>query len=82
MPWAAIIEMILKLIENCSKTDGRDKVFKRLRNPGFRERFALRADLRKSGLSGADLRDAVERAFNDLEAATDDEISDLLDSVK
>jgi hypothetical protein len=81
MPWAAIIEMILKLIENCNKVDGREKLFQRLRHPGLRERLNLRAGLKRQGLRGTPLQDAVDRAMDDLDAASDDEINELIDSL-
>ena len=81
MPWSLIIEMILKLLEQCNKTDGRDRVFKRLRNPGLRERMSLRLALKREGLSGSHLNQVSDQAMDDLEAASDTEINDLLDSL-
>ena len=62
MDWAAIIAMIIELIGNCRENQTRDRVEKRVKAPGMREWLALRVKLRRDGLSGRDVREAVNRS--------------------
>ena len=87
MDWAAIIAMIIELIGNCRESQTRDRVEKRVKTPGMREWLSLRVKLRRDGLSGRDVREAVAKAQAEItqcqaEGCWDDCCDDLLNQAE
>lgn len=82
MDWVAIITtfgpMILKMIEDCTKKDGEQAVFARLRGGGLAVRLTARNMLQSQGLRGRELHAAVDDWMDALKRASDDDLRNLL----
>lgn len=78
MPWDQIIEIVMKLIEQCSQQQGRDRTRTRLRNVGLLERVVLRRALLNGGVPRAQLGAAMEQLISAAQSASDAEIDDFL----
>lgn len=89
MDWALLFEVLLTVIRNCLENDpepapstggtARERLCKRLCNPGIGIYFGIARSLRGQGLHGKQLREAAREVMGELKAATPDEIEDLLD---
>ena len=63
MPWMLIFEMVIEMIMKCQETRRRADIEAGLLDPGVQEIGALRFILRKQGLRGRKLRDAVNEGL-------------------
>lgn len=81
IPWALIIELMIRLIANCMENrQSRERIFDRLRNPSGREAWALRKILRENTeLRGRDLRVATHEGIGQLAAMEEGDINEMLD---
>lgn len=79
MDWIAIVEIILTVLKECQENSSRDATRALLKRGGLRVALPLRRALRKKGLKGQELREAVKQGLADLAAASDAEIDGLLD---
>ena len=86
MDWVTIITvfgpMILKMLEECTKRDGEQAVFARLRSGGLVVRLTARNMLQSQGLRGRELHAAVDDWMDMLKRASDDDLRALLAEAK
>ena len=76
---AAIIDMILALINSCKKKEGRDRVKQRIKNFGIGDgEFAVRLQLRRMGMNRAEINEAVGQLKLAAATASDSDIDELL----
>ena len=82
MDWNGVIDLILTLIDRCTEKDGDDAVEERLQRGGLRVRLGVRGILQEQGLRGAALRQQTQEIMEELQSATTEEISSLIQQAK
>jgi len=82
MEWIMLIEMIIKMIQECREDRDRDDIEKRLRNPGILEAWALRKALKENTeLRGRALAEEVRASMDYLADMDNAEIGAFLDTI-
>lgn len=78
MDWAALIAMVIQMIQDCLEDRKTEEIAERLNNPGFLEALALRRALKDQGFSGRELHEAVREGMEYLADMDSDEVAELL----
>ncbi len=79
MNWLNLVVTLAPLLfENCQETDNKGRA-KRIKRGGPLVRMRLRRGLRRDGLRGKALRQAIRDTEADIASASEDEIRELLD---